>query len=63
MWDVDGPIRHTLVAGSVVLGLLGVAYLGETGPLIQYATWLLVFAIWMVWFIIVGRDWIGHPDL
>ncbi|PSP55252.1 hypothetical protein BRC82_06735 [Halobacteriales archaeon QS_1_67_19] len=62
MWEILAPTYRNLSALAVVIGLLGVAYVVVPHPLVQYGTWLLVFAIWMAWFVAAAREWISNAD-
>lgn len=62
MRDLLG-LNYRNVAGLAVVGtVLGVAYLVVSHPMVRYAAWLVVFAIWMAWFVAVAREWISRAD-
>jgi len=54
--------RWTAVALVSVAGLLVLAYLVAPDWSTQYAAWLTIFTIWMVWFVHVARKWIADAD-
>jgi lipopolysaccharide export LptBFGC system permease protein LptF len=62
MRDLLGPTYRNLAALGVVAALLGTAYFVGSHPLVRYAAWLVVFAIWMAWFVVVAREWISRAD-
>ena len=62
MRDLLGPTYRNVAVLGVITALLGVAYVVASDPLIQYAAWLAVFAIWMAWFVAVAREWISRAD-
>lgn len=57
-----GPTSRNLAALGVVAAVLGVAYFVASDPLVRYAAWLVAFAIWMAWFVVVAREWISRAD-
>jgi uncharacterized membrane protein YphA (DoxX/SURF4 family) len=62
MGDCLGPASRNLAALVAVGGLIGGAYLLVSNPLVRYAAWLLAFAVWMAWFVVVAREWISRAD-
>jgi hypothetical protein len=54
--DVFAPTTYNVAAAVVVAGLLLVAYVVYPHRILQYAAWLVVFTVWMVWFVYVGVD-------
>ena len=62
MRELLGPNYRNLSALAVVVCLLGVGYVVAPHPLVQYGVWLLVFAVWMVWFVTAAREWISKAD-
>jgi hypothetical protein len=55
--DVFEPTRYNVATAAAVAGLLLVAYVVYPHRIVQYATWLVVFTIWMVWFVYAGVDY------
>ena len=62
MRDLLGPTPLNLAALAVVTALLGMAYLVSPPPLVRYGAWLVAFAVWMAWFVVVAREWISRAD-
>lgn len=42
----------------VVTLALAIGYVVYPNPGIQYAAWLVVFSVWMLWFVLNARDWL-----
>ncbi|UPV99646.1 hypothetical protein M0R88_14125 [Halorussus gelatinilyticus] len=61
MRDLLGPTSLNLAALAVVAAVLGVAYVASS-PLVRYGAWLVAFAVWMAWFVVVAREWISRAD-
>lgn len=57
-----GPTSLNLAALAVVAALVGGAYLVASSPLVRYGAWLVAFAVWMAWFVVVAREWISRAD-
>ena len=62
MRDLLGPTYRNVAVLGVIAALLGVAYVVASDPLVRYAAWLAVFAVWMAWFVAVAREWISRAD-
>lgn len=60
--------RSRAVDGRALLVLAGIAALALAGrllvaePVLQYATGLLAFALWMAWFVLAAVRWLSTPD-
>lgn len=53
------PNGRNLGTLGAVAALLGVAYVLAPSPIVRYGVWLVVFAIWMVWFVLVSVAWLA----
>jgi hypothetical protein len=52
------PDHWDLVAGGTAIALLALGVGVLTDPLLEYAAWLTIFSIWMLWFVYYGVKWI-----
>ncbi len=57
-----GVNRRNLGVLAVVAALLLVAHLLVPHWSTRYASYLVVFSIWMVWFVQVVVDWLAEVD-
>jgi len=60
--DLFKPTRYNVATAAAVACLLAVAYVVYPHRILQYATWLVVFTIWMVWFVYAGVDYVYDLD-
>ncbi len=62
MRDLLGPTPLNLAALAAVAALVGIGSLSSSPPLVRYGAWLVAFAVWMAWFVVVAREWISRAD-
>jgi len=59
---VLGFNRRNVGALVAVTLALAAGYLVLPGEVSAYGAWLVVFAVWMVWFVLAGIEWLHNAD-